>query len=40
MSVLWTNAGGTIPAPAGYYSDGFIARYWDGLEFIFFPYLC
>jgi hypothetical protein len=40
MSVLYIDAGGTTPAPAGYYSDGFIARYWDGLDFIFFPYLC
>jgi len=40
MSVLWTDAAGTTPAIARYYSDTVIVRYWDGTDFIGFPTFC
>ena len=40
MSVLWTDAAGTIAAPAGYYSDTVVVRYWNGTDFIGFPVFC
>jgi hypothetical protein len=38
--VLWTDAAGTIPAIARYYSDQLISRYWDGTDFAGFPTFC
>jgi hypothetical protein len=40
MSVLWTDAAGTTPAIASYYSNTVTVRYWDGTDFIGFPVFC
>ena len=39
-TALYVDSSGDIPALAGWYSDGFQSRYWDGLVFSGLPTFC
>lgn len=39
-TVLYNNSGCSSLSIGGWYSDGFVARFWDGTDFLFFPTLC
>jgi hypothetical protein len=39
-TALYVDSSGNIPALAGWYSDGFQSRYWDGLVFSGLSTLC